>query len=47
MNPPLMGMTHRYPVELRIRAVNASVSGEDSLPEVAARFVIGEATLKK
>lgn len=40
-------MANPYPYELRIRAVNAYESGEGSIPEVAAIFGIGEATLKR
>ena len=40
-------MAEAHPVALRQRAVEAYESGEGSYPEVAARFVVGEASLKR
>lgn len=40
-------MAEAYPVELRERVVRAYEAGEGSLPVVAARFGVGEATAKR
>ena len=40
-------MAEAYPVELRIRVVRAYEEGEGSYPVVAARFNLGEATVKR
>jgi transposase len=40
-------MAEAYPVELRERVVWAYEAGEGSYPTVAARFSIGEATVKR
>jgi transposase len=40
-------MAESHPVELRSRVVAAYESGEASYPEVAARFDVGEATVKR
>lgn len=40
-------MAESHPVELRIRIVRAYESGEESYPEIAARFDVGEASVKR
>lgn len=40
-------MADSHPVELRLRVVAAYESGVGSYPEVAARFVVGEASVKR
>ena len=40
-------MAKPYPNELRTRVVKAYQSGEGSLAEIAARFSLGEATVKR
>jgi transposase len=40
-------MPDSHPVELRIRVVRAYESGDGSYPEVAARFDVGEASVKR
>jgi transposase len=40
-------MADPYPLELRVRAVAAYEAGEGSYPTIAARFCIGEATIKR
>ena len=49
MDPVLIwwGMAESHPVELRSRVVTAYESGDASYPEVAARFDVGEATVKR
>jgi transposase len=40
-------MSEPHPPELRERAVQAYESGEGSYPQIAARFAIGEASVKR
>lgn len=40
-------MAESHPVELRIRVVTAYESGAGSYPDVAARFDVGEASVKR
>jgi transposase len=40
-------MSDPHPIELRIRVVEAYESGEGSYPEIAGRFSLGEATVKR
>jgi transposase len=40
-------MADPYPLELRVRVVAAYEAGEGSYPVIAARFSIGEATMKR
>lgn len=40
-------MAEAHPVELRIRVVRAYEEGVGSYPEVAARFAVGEASVKR
>jgi transposase len=40
-------MAESHPVELRIRIVRAYMAGDQSYPEVAARFGVGEASVKR
>lgn len=40
-------MAESHPVELRIRIVRAYESGDESYPEIAARFDVGEASAKR
>lgn len=49
MDPLLIwwGMAESHPIELRLRVVKAYESGDESYPEVAARFDVGEASAKR
>src|SRR5262245_32004208 len=40
-------MPEAHPLELRRRVVDAYESGEGSYPEIAARFAVGEASVKR
>lgn len=40
-------MAESHPVELRIRVVAAYESGSGSYPQIAAQFVVGEASVKR
>lgn len=40
-------MNDGYPVEMRERVVQAYEAGEGSYPEIAARFAVGEASVKR
>ena len=40
-------MAEAYPPELRRRVVEAYESGDESYPEVALRFAVGEASVKR
>lgn len=40
-------MPDPYPLELRVRVVEAYLAGEGTLPELARRFSVGEATAKR
>lgn len=40
-------MADPHPIELRIRVVTAYESGAGSYPEIAARFDVGEASVKR
>lgn len=49
MDPLLIwwGMAESHPIELRLRVVKAYESGDESYPEIAARFDVGEASAKR
>lgn len=40
-------MPDPHPIELRLRAVQAYEAGEGSYPEIARRFAVGEASVKR
>jgi transposase len=40
-------MAESHPVELRIRIVRAYEAGDESYPQIAARFDVGEASVKR
>jgi transposase len=40
-------MAEAHPIELRTRVVSAYESGDESYPEIAARFHVGEASVKR
>lgn len=40
-------MAEAYPTELRARVVDAYESGDGSYPSIAARFAVGEATVRR
>ena len=40
-------MAEPYPLEIRVRVVEAYEAGEGSYPALAARFSVGEATVKR
>ena len=40
-------MAEAYPIELRERVVSAYEAGEGTYPDIAARFSVGEATVKR
>jgi transposase len=40
-------MAEAHPLELRRRVVEAYESGDESYPEVASRFAVGEASVKR
>lgn len=42
-----MGKGETYPMELRVRVVNAYNDGEGSYSELAERFAVGEATVNR